>query len=512
MKKKGAILLTMLVLMLGIFATQMSCSKKGVKLTQLIAKNAQLVAMVPNIGKAAEDLKTMMEKLATKLPIVGMVKQQLTIATGFDITNAEELAKRGFDPQGGLAVVILDAGGAQGYGIVQVKDKDAFLAFLNETNSKNGKPAFAQEGDFYSSDGTYITFKGKFALIGENQETLKNVGKGDSISGSDDFNSIMKKIGDGDVIFYTSPEYMKSFAKKAPQMPDTKALESITNLYGAMGIAINFDKTFIEGKSFTKIMDMARVKKVLGEAGGSDMLAYLPEGAPIIVKSKANFPEIWQWMKEIISSSDPKAKAELENGLAEAKNQLGFDVEADAIANIEGNPVFVVYGVSGSQNPLDMVATVMLKDEEKIKGLLANLAKMAPPAPANLSQMGVVVFPIDFRSSVYFAVRNKHLVVSLTPERITQVINILDGKEKAKNVIETADPAVKAYLENKDSNVAYVGIGALLNIIKRGLGEKEAKQMEMFTGGPALNNAYLLALGDVEGDGVTYSLKLFWGE
>jgi hypothetical protein len=60
--------------------------------------------------------------------------------------------------------------------------------------------------------------------------------------------------------------------------------------------------------------------------------------------------------------------------------------------------------------------------------------------------------------------------------------------------------------------VAYVGIGTLLNLIKRGLGEKEAKQMEMFTGGPALNNAYLLALGDVEGDGVTYSVKLFWGE
>lgn len=512
-RKKREILLAVALLLFGILILQTNCSKKDGKITELIAKDAQLVVIVPNIAKAAGKLSSMLETLTIKIPILGMLRQQMTIATGFDITNTEELGKKGFDFQGGLAVVMLKVRDGQGYGIVQIKDKDAFLAFLNDANAKQGNPAFAKEGDFYSSSGTYLTFKGKFAIIGDNQKILKNVGEGDSINGSDDFNSIIKKIGEGDIIFYTSPGYLKSFAKKASELPDTKAIEAITNIYGAMGFSINFDKTFIEGKSFIKMMDMSRMKKVFGGTGGSDMLTYLPEGAWAIAKAKTDFPEMWQWIKEMLFSSDPRAKTEIENAFKEAENQLGFDVEEDVIANIEGNPIIVIYGLSLKTTPeLDMVLTVTLKDEEKIKGILGNLAKMAPPVPTNLSQLGVVVFPIESSTSLYLTTRNKHLIVAFSSGRILEIINMIEGKGKIKNVIETANPAVKTYLENKNSDIAYIGIGTLLNIIKTELSKEETKKMSMFTGGGTLNDAYLVALDNVEDDGIGYSVKLFWGE
>lgn len=517
-KQALVIIIGLLILAAG---NQLACSKKGGKLAQMVSKDAQLVVLIPNIGRAAANLGSFLDYLASKSPFLASMKQQMNVKAGFDITKAEELAKKGFDPNGGFAFAMMNMKTSDGYGVLSVKDEKVFVAFLNEMYQKEGKPELKKEGEFYSiPDGGFLTFKKGFAVFGEKQDSIAKAGTGDSIDGSDAFKTAMKNIGEGgDITVYFSPEFIKTTAKQGMgDGQEAKAIDNLSKIYGAMITSLSFAKSDIEAKSYVQILDITKVKKIMSTASASEMMAKVPDGAPVLARYHLNLPEFWAFMKEMMASSDPKTKQGMETGIAQAGQALGMDIEKDIIANLDGNPVFAFYGMTGKRNSTpDLLLTITLKDEAKVKNAIQKISAMMnmgrKPGASALAALGVIEIASP-GGAIYLAVIQKNLVLSTTPERMQAIMALLAGSGGGRNALASVSHAdAKKALDDKNVDVLYIDISMLLGNMKKGLSRQEAQKIDMYlaqAGG--VQDAYLLVNSSITDQGIVGGIKIHLGQ
>jgi hypothetical protein len=215
---------------------------------------------------------------------------------------------------------------------------------------------------------------------------------------------------------------------------------------------------------------------------------------------RIDLAEIWT-MAELIIKEDPEIDQELHDGLAEANQALGIDIQKDLIEQIDGNVglLFNHVGLGGS----DAILFIQVSDPGRFGATLETLLTAALEAAGAQGmsfaedQIGDVSFrrmPIPMAGEVCFGMVNDHFVVTLSRARFESVVRGGGG------FIESiANKDIQAALRDKRGSVFHISVP--------GLRQDLSGILPMFGGGAETATGILdefsevYAIGRVEDDG-----------
>ena len=496
-----------------IFFIFAGCGKSSSDVVNLIPEDASAAVIIPNVGATSGHVGEFIDWLTTQVPMLAMFKQQMSLVTGVDLTKAENLATKGIDPKGSAAVAALDPSGNKMTVLVPVKDEKAFVAFLNEMIRKKGGAELRKEGDNYTlPDGGVMSIKKGFAIMCENSDTIAKItGKGKSLASNPDYKRISKALGNsGDLIFYFSKKMMEVVPG-----PEAQEAAKLAKGFGALGGTLNISAKEISAKMFATIADTGNMKKLLSGTGESSLLESMPGPAPILARFNVNVPELWNYIKANVIASDPETKRQFEQGMTAMKASMNLDMEADVIANIAGDPIVVLYGMTGRKKDTpDIVITMVVKNEAKIRDAVSKISQMAGArkTPKDLKGMGVTVLSSP-GGAYYIAVAKNNIVMTATPDRMKQVLGVLSGATSGQTAVGSVKhEEAKKLLQNKKSSVAYLSVFELLNSYRSSLSRGEQAMMDAYmTQAKGLANSYIIMTFSMEEGGVVSAFSLRFG-
>ena len=490
-----------------------ACGKCGSDAANLIPENAPAAVVIPNVGATAGHIGDFANWLEKQAPFLAIIKAQAFATAGGDFTKAETLTAKGINPNGSAAAAILDPQGNKAVVLVPVKDEKAFVAFLGDVVFK-GAEIKKQDKYYALPAGGIMGFKKGYAIISESTDIVNSIvgGKFKPLTRNPDYKRISKALGSsGDFVFYVS----KKMLETAPS-PEAKEVTRLAKDIGAFGGVLNLNAKEISAKLYVSISDMGNIKKMMSGPTEGSLFDSLPGPAPVLIRTNLNVPEVWNYIKSTLIVSDQDAKKQYEESTMAMKTSMNMDLEKDIIGNIAGSPSVVFYGMVGRRKDMpDIVVTVILKDEAKVRDAIAKMAQMSSrkKTPKDLQAMGVTTFS-DAGGDYYFAVARKNLVITSTPDRMKQVLGTLSGAAAAQTAIGTVkQEEAKKLLKDKKSNVAYFSLFEMVNSYRASAPREARVELDNYMKQAAgLANTYLIMTYSAEENGVVGSLSLRFGE
>ncbi len=209
-------------------------------------------------------------------------------------------------------------------------------------------------------------------------------GKSRSLANSAKFAAAMKEVAGQNVqmAYYVDVPRLLTIAEKLTPVdsPDGKnkfreivkavGFDGVTAIAGASNIV---DRGFYEKcRIFSPAPHRGLLMAAAGKPLGAGALAGIPADADLVVAMNINPSKVLAEIKQIASAIDPNARKELEEGLSEACEQLGLDVDKDLLAYM-GDQWTLISAPSLGGTITGTVLTVQLKDAEKFSASLAKI-------------------------------------------------------------------------------------------------------------------------------------------
>ncbi|MCK4623947.1 MAG: DUF3352 domain-containing protein [Phycisphaerae bacterium] len=209
-------------------------------------------------------------------------------------------------------------------------------------------------------------------------------GKSKSLANSAKFAAAMKEVAGQNVqmAYYVDLPRLLTIAEKLTpkDSPDGQnkfrgiikaiGIDGVTAIAGASNIV---DRGFHEKcRIFSPAPHRGVLMPASGKPLGAGALAGIPADADLVVAMNIDPVKVLAEIKQIASAIDPNARKELEEGLSEACEQLGLDVDKDLLAHM-GDQWTLISAPSLGGTITGTVLTVQLKDATKFSASLAKI-------------------------------------------------------------------------------------------------------------------------------------------
>lgn len=412
---------------------------------------------------------------------------------GIDLLDLEALRESGFRPEDPMHVVIGPE--ASPYLAVFLPGDAEAMALLRSALERDGTELEAakthegvqilldpqEEMAIFEREG-HITIIGElgedtpgFDAVSAATQLIDDASVG-SIAEVDAYQEVMSKFdpdADADVtFFYTShsPMNLDEIEKRAhgsdverlePMVEAASDLLGMDEWYGGGAGYLRDDHAMLEGYSWIgKDNPMLTIYDV-----SNDPVAFLEDltSEPLLTYLfRINLAKAWNLVEQIVEA-DPETDHELREGLADAKREIGVDIESDIIEQIDGNIGLLVnhFGLGGS----DAVLFFQVSDPGRFDVALEKMIAAAGEAagqgemPFREDQTGGVKFhwmPVPFVGEICFGVVKDHFVATASRARFESMVRGGGGFIES---IANAD--VQAAVRERRSSVFHINVTRL---------------------------------------------------
>jgi hypothetical protein len=346
---------TALLLVCMSVAVTVSCSKcqKGAStdLASLVPGRAPIAVVFPDLSRTINDFNALMKKFSVgpAATFMNQAKSELARRLGFDLLKPEEWKKIGMDPGKGLALALWPG---KSIIVAGVSDDKVFETEIKkrmkELLAADQVSTSSIEGQTVTTIGTklgadtapqlyYVLTGGYVVLSGANQEPklvaeTAAMKPEQSMAKAKWFTNLTSKVSrDADLLLLVNGKSAHEVLKQ----PEPEAAEFLKS---GLVIAFSMASAGLTGEAFWGLDQEAlgKLKEISADVPDAHLERYLPGDTLIALKVRANA----QKLLELMLKTDPGAKAELDQALAQAKEKLGVDLRAGTVDNLSGNAVW----------------------------------------------------------------------------------------------------------------------------------------------------------------------------
>lgn len=485
-----------LVALFIVLAALPSVAKDGL---DLLPGDAQGVLTIDNMSRLYSTLGIL--ELRNEYPDeFGFLSTEIIEDVGIDLLDPAALDAEGFDLDRPLhigilteppAVVVLIPGEERALKWVRAKMEEQGLRFTNDTKHK-GVSIEADEADEVacfvrdSYIGVVITNheEGGGPAMGTAKGLIEGAGDG-TMDSSERYKSTMGKLPkDADLRVFIGPELQSHLSKwgtSEEQLAEHgMSAEDVESWYEMLGIedmvtgsAVTLDADRLTINSYVWMGKDAAVRRwVETHADPVPFLRRLPSQPWMIGLGRVNMAAIWQDVRPLLDKMPRKeGEPSVEEELAEAKDELGIDIEADIFNQIDGNLGLLVN--SASMMGSDVVLLAQVADPDRFGKVVERLTALAREDAAKKAELhpekppteiveeevnGATVYRIAIppMAMLCYGVVDDHFILTSTAGRFDEIA--LGGR----GFIDEAESAeVRAGLSDPKSGVFYVDFKAL---------------------------------------------------
>jgi hypothetical protein len=258
-----------------------------------------------------------------------------------------------------------------------------------------------------------------------------------------------------------------------PQLFDALGINNLTSLASVSGL---------EGDGWTSNTLLGidgQATGIFALAGGEPLtaadLAPIPKDATFALAARLDLDRVYRGISSIAGKIDPRARLQLEQGLAQLENHLGIDLSRDVFKAL--GDTWCVYSAPSEGGLLVTGLTIAapIRDRERLtkaEERLRSMAKAASEPPPGAGQFGpgrsrVTIADSEFRGNqIHFlnfigepipvapawCITEKELIVSLSPQTIKAHLSRAD---KAGSLADLPAVAGKLQASSGPTSIAY---------------------------------------------------------
>ena len=336
---------------------------------------------------------------------------------------------------------------------------EKYLGALTMAARLNVQKAGADGDEFYDVSGgpvppLSIGLRGKYFIVaigkGEREALLKR-----AAGSPPDWLTGVKKQLPVERVSTVSYINVKAIVEKfgplaGPQLPvvlDATGLAGITNIVSVTGL----DKTGFVSRSL--VATSGELKGVLHLAAQKPLtaadLAGIPRDASFAIALKCDPQELFSTVVEVVGKIEPRAKAEMERGLAQVEQGIGLNLQNDILKSL-GDTWRLFDSPSGGGMFTGVTAVVSLKDANTAKSTHQRLLGLAQgmlmrpgadprrtPRIETFECAGQTVYSLQPRERDVFVaptwcLTDKELIVGLYPQAVKAYLMSGDAPSLAK--------------------------------------------------------------------------------